>query len=198
MQTNIIDLTQADIFKIIMASSLGGGVLGAAITSLVNFLLTRRNFKFKSYEEIVKKRFVAYEKMSKVSMRLNFYIRENDDTIIPEIFSNGLRAFEDFQLVLLDAFTDSFWLDQKTGDLLTELGVNISNWSSEAQATKEPDLALVQIALRDKIIIKNIAKRIAQQLRNELLNLHEVEKFVNRRTKDTTKFPIMSYKPDQE
>ncbi len=198
MQTNIIDLTQVDIFKIIMASSLGGGVLGAAITSFVNFLLTRRNFKFKSYEEIVKKRFVAYEKMSKVNMRLNFYIRENDDTIIPEIFSNGLRSFEDFQLILLDAFTDSFWLDKKTGDLLTELGVNLSNWTAEAQATKEPDLALIQIALRDKIIIKNLTKRIAQQLRNELLNLHEVEKFVNRRTKDTTKFPIMSYKPDQE
>jgi hypothetical protein len=198
MQTNIIDLTQADIFKIIMASSLGGGVLGAAITSLVNFLLTRRNFKFKSYEEIVKKRFTAYEKMSKVSMRLNLLVREPDDTLTREVFAFGIENFEKFQLVILDAFTDSFWLDKKTGDLISELGSKINNWQAEAEATIEPDSALKNISIRDVPIIKDLSKRISEQLRKELLSLHKVENFINRRTKDTTKFPIMSYKPDQE
>jgi hypothetical protein len=193
MPTHISELTELDLIKLIATSSFAGGVLGAIITASVNYVLSKRNFKFKSYEEIVKKRFIAYDKISKVSMRLNVYIREADDTVINEVFVNGIRYFEDFQIVILDAFTDSFWLDQKTGDLLSQLGVKFSNWTAEAQATSDANLALIQISIRDKSLIKSLADSISQQLRHELINLHEVEAFVNRKVKRNIKYPIIKY-----
>lgn len=194
MQTNISELTELDLFKILATSSLIGAVLGAIITSSVNYLLPSRNFKFKSYEEIVKKRFIAYDKISKVSMRLNVYIRETDDTVVNEVFVNGIRHFEDFQIVILDAFTDSFWLDQKTGDLLSQLSVQFSNWTAEAHSTSDANLTLTQISIRDKSLIKSLADSISQQLRHELINLHEVEDFVNRKVKRNIKYPIIKYR----
>jgi hypothetical protein len=194
MPTHISELTELDLIKLIATSSFAGGVLGAIITASVNYVLSKRNFKFKSYEEIVKKRFIAYDKISKVSMRLNVYIREADDTVINEVFVNGIRHFEDFQIVILDAFTDSFWLDQKTGDLLSQLGVKFSNWTAEAQATSNANLALIQISIRDKSLIKSLADSISQQLRHELINLHEVEDFVNRKVKRNIKYPIIKYR----
>jgi len=193
MPTHISELTEVDLIKLIATSSFAGGVLGAVITSLTNYILTRRNFKFKSYEEIVKKRFIAYEKISKVSMRLNIHIRENDDTIIHEIFANGIRHFEDFQLVILDAFTDSFWLDQKTGDLLSQLSIQFSNWTAGAQASQKPDLTLKQISTADKAIIKSLAEKISEQLRYELINLHKVEAFVNRKSQHKKRYRLLGY-----
>jgi hypothetical protein len=191
MPTHISELTELDLIKLIATSSFAGGVLGALITSLTNYILTRRNFKFKSYEEIVKKRFMAYEKISKVSMRLNIHIQENDDTITHEIFANGIRHFEDFQMVILEAFTDSFWLDSKTGDLLSQLSVQFSNWAVEAQASTNPDLKLKQISMANKEIIKSLTGNISKQLRHELINLHEVETFVNRKSQHKKRYRLL-------
>jgi hypothetical protein len=131
-------------------------------------------------------------------MRLNVYIRQTDDTVIHEVFVNGIRQFEDFQTVILDAFTDSFWLDQKTGDLLSQLSVQFSNWTAEAQSTPDANLALIQISIRDKSLIKSLADNISQQLRHELINLHKVKAFVTRKSKYKKRYPLIGYNHPQE
>lgn len=191
-------LTELDLFKIVAGSSFFGAILGSALTSLVNWLLSKRNFKFKSYEEIVKRRFSAYEKVSKVSLFLNMNISEEDGKIVPYAFANGIAQLEEFQMMLMEAFTEAFWLNEETADLFTELNVYCHNVNAEAVSTVNPEIALKQIASQDREKVRSLSKRISKQLRDDLVNIHEVKKFVNRTTRTKKRYPVMSYKGNPE
>ena len=191
-------MTELELIKIVAGSSFFGAVFGSGITSLVNWLLSKRNFKFKSYEEIVKKRFSAYEKLSRVSLFLNMNVQEDDGIIVPFAFTSAINQLEGFQIMITEAFTQTFWLNEKTGEIFTELNVYVYNINSEAASTSDPERALKEIAALDREKISDISKRLNRQLREDLVSLHDVEKFVKRTTGPKRKYPVMSYKSSTE
>jgi hypothetical protein len=84
--------------------------------------LASKNYKLKTYEEIAKKRIPSYEKMVGISYQFKLYVSDNE-RIVPFVFSNGVKYLNDFQMILMETFIESFWLDQPMGDLFTELNI---------------------------------------------------------------------------
>ena len=188
------ELTDIELIKIVVGSSFFGAIFGAGITSMVNWFLSKRNFKFKSYEEIVKRRFSSYEKITKINVFFNLKIRQEDESIIPYPFANGMEQIENFQMIIMEAFAESFWLNENMSDLFTELNVYIHNVISEATENDRPEPALIQIAIRDQMKIKDLVKRLNKQLREDLIKIHEVENFVHRTTSHKKTYPVISHK----
>lgn len=183
------------IITVLLTSSFLGAILAAMITGLINWRLSSRNFKYKSYEEIVKRRFQAYEKISRVQLSFNLYISDKTG-ITPYVFANGIQGLEDFQLTLIEAFSESFWLNEEVGSVMTELTVYIHNVDDEAKnnGNTDPNNELILIAKRDADKIKAIKSKLAKQLRNDLINIHKVENFIRKNTEQKPEYKVMTWK----
>jgi hypothetical protein len=179
---------------LLLTSSFLGAILASIITSTVNWYLASKNYKLKTYEEIAKKRIHSYEKMVGISYQFKLYISDNEK-IVPFVFANGLKYLNDFQMILMETFIESFWLDQTMGDLFTELNVYVHNIQSEAQSHENPDEYLKQIAVRDKKKINDINTRLSNQLRIDLLNIHKVERFIRKTSPKKPKYKVLSWIP---
>lgn len=182
------------ILTLLLTSSFLGAIFSAFITGLVNWLLSSKNYKLKTYEEIAKKRVQAYEKMVSISYQFKLFVSDNEK-IVPYVFANGIKHLNDFQITMMEAFIESFWLDQNMSDLFTELNIYVHNVESEARSHENPDEYLKQIAVRDKDKIRDINKRLSNQLRTDLLNIHEVERFIRKTTPNRPKYKVLSWTP---
>jgi hypothetical protein len=183
-----------EIIGILLTSSFLGAIIASIITGAVNWYISSKNYKLKTYEEIAKKRINAYEKMVGISYQFKLYISDNQK-IIPYVFANGIEYLNEFQMVLMQIFVESFWLDQSIGGLFTELNTYIHNVDSEAKSHKNPSEFLKEIAVRDKDKIKDLNKRLSNQIRIDLLNIHQVERFIRKTSPKTPKYKVMSWTP---
>lgn len=179
---------------LVLTSSLLGAILASIITSTVNLYLASKNYRLKTYEEIAKKRIQSYEKMVAISYQFKLYMSDNEK-VVPFVFANGIKYLNDFQMILMETFIESFWLDQTIGDLFTELNVYVHNIESEAKSNENPDEYLKIIAVRDKDKIKDINMRLTNQLRIDLLNIHRVERFIRKTSPKKPKYKVISWKP---
>lgn len=179
---------------IVLTSSFLGAVLGAIISGIFNLFISNNNFKLKSYEEIVKKRFQAYEQIAAVTLQFKLFIHDEDGIVVPYVFANGMKGLDNFQMLLMESFTYSFWLDEKMGSLVTELNALVYNMRSEAIMKQNSDEYLRKIAALDKEQIRDLSRRLSSQLREDLINIHKIENFVRSKTKSKESFSIKSWK----
>lgn len=166
-----------DTIPIILTSSL----LSAFLTSFVNWLIQRNNYKNDYYKKLLDKRLSAYEEVESLTSKMRLLIHLEDGNVCNAFFSSGRQEYELFVISLMAPSMSSFWLSGEVSSKITELNVFLLNEVSyriEDLSDEQAAITLEKLGVKHRESIKAIRKEIEMLIYKDLKTLHQIPQFI--------------------
>lgn len=171
---------------------LSSSVLSAILTSYFNWRIHNSNYKKDYYKKILDKRLDAYESMNILINRLSDIVYTDRGVIHGMVSSE--QSFNFLTSIVHSTMEKSYWLSDKTGHKLTELGIflfnNISSYIDDDLSEKQLDEEYINLALANFEQIKEFNQSLKSLVNYDLQNLYNVDEFFAKNGKDTTTYPL--------
>ncbi|WP_221389945.1 hypothetical protein [Dyadobacter sp. NIV53] len=161
-------------FTLVLTSS----VLAATLTSLVNWLLQRNNYRNDYYKKVIEKRMSVYDEVSKVMGRLQIINVSPSNKKSHAVFLDH-NQYEDFAIMLAKASLEGIWLSNNCSKLLTTLNEFLYNTFRDIpEISDNKRLDSMNIAEKNFSEISRQRELIRDQILKDLLIMYEVKSFL--------------------
>lgn len=165
-----------------VALVLTSSLLSALITSTINWLLQRTNYKHDYYKKILEKRLQTYESVEKIIDRLSLFTQLEDGSVFHSIFFSA-EYHLDF-LMLTSLGTNTLWLSNELGDKLTEFSIFLlQEIGNEVQGIpkEEVDEKHISIGIQIAPQVREFKNDIKLIFHQDITELHDVKAFLKRK-----------------
>ncbi|HLP32124.1 MAG TPA: hypothetical protein VK202_01555 [Bacteroidia bacterium] len=174
LAVSLKNMSIGEIITLVLTSSL----LSAGLTSVVNWYIQKTNYRNDYYKKILDRRIGAYEDVQHLLSLLAGTVQMEDGRPCTLQLALGYDHYIKFQLQIYKAIQNSFWLSERTGEMLTELNVfflhNIYNAIDE---NKDFDLQLTELGIQHRDEIKRLHFELENQLYSDFSSMHNIKSF---------------------
>jgi hypothetical protein len=166
-------MTKLEVLIAIISSS----VVATILTSFVNWLIHRSNYRNEYYKSILNKRLSAYEEVSSIVFDMSILMNE-DEMVFHQIFY-GKDEYVDFIQKLVATNTHSFWVSSRVAGKLTEINVyllnNIDNHLVESIDRGEQIKTLGKANVEE---VRNLRRELSNLMSKDFRKLYKVRSFL--------------------
>lgn len=184
-------MTQSQIIIAIISSS----VVAAVLTSIINWLLVKQNYKNDYYKIILEKRINAYENMNSLVSEMSV-LTNMGDYLIPTICFT-VESFDNFQIKLALSVSDGFWLSSELSSKLSETNVyllnNISNKISTDPRKIDIDEKYNESGKLELEQVRAFRKSLQTIMNSDFKKLYDVRSFLNSYKVGGPEHAVMKY-----
>jgi hypothetical protein len=162
-------------FTIVLTSS----VLAAGLTSVVNYLIQRNNYKYDYHKKVIDKRMLAYQKLFEVNGMLEIinFSRAGKKS---HAFLSSKAMYDTYILNLGKSGFEGIWYSNELSSMMTELNIYLySKFNDLVESDGDVVDQILSIAEDSYEDVYAFKCKINQQLVSDLLVLHKVEDFLN-------------------
>jgi len=162
------------IIPIVLTSSF----LSSVLTSAINWLIQKNNYKNEYYKKILDRRLDAYENVETLIASMKVLIHSESGQLCNDFCSFGKSKFDGYMNSIVLVITKSLWLNPEISNLLSEYNVfllqNIE-YKIDKNINCDDELERLGILNRDKI--QDFRHKIENLLYKDLKNLHKIKAF---------------------
>jgi len=167
--------------------TLAGILFGALITGLYTLRSKRNEYVNDYYKMVIQRRMTAYENLEALIAYLRIAVVDKDNLPYHRAFA-AENPWENVFRRLLDVMSEGLWLSNEAFATVRELNHLFFRMSvSEGNA--------VELAKRNHQTIANAREAIEKALAADMLELHEVKRFLRRKKTDTSGFVATALYP---
>lgn len=168
-------MNTAQIITLVLTSS----VISAGLTSWVNWLIQRNNYKNDFFKKLLDKRLSAYEQVESLIGILRPLIHYEQGRLCNLFLTHGKEHFDNFVISLAATSFNSIWLNEKISDKITEFNVFIiQEIDYQIDENKNVDEELIRLGIMNREKIKSFRLEFEKLLYNDLKNLHKLKPFL--------------------
>ena len=170
-----MDLENQTLITLILSSTVIAGIISVIVSAIVTLILKHLDYKNEYYRIIINKRLIAYEFLERqIAVLKSSIIDESDKQLYNSIFAHGTNKFYEFQQNLFAAISYSFWINDKTSELMSELNYLLVNLGYQYDLDNE----LIKAGKAKYKEIVKLRKKLEAALKKDLYDLHNVKKFM--------------------
>lgn len=162
-------------FTIVFTSS----VVAAGLTSTINWVLHRNNYRNDYYKKIIDKRMVTYDAIYQILSRLQSIEIHPDGRKMHGTFTE-FNFYQDFIVQLTKESLPGIWLSNNFSIKLTNFSVFLYNkfgFASDENAITSGEIRKIAVDNYDEIC--RIKDDLRDQLLQDLRTLHKVPEFLS-------------------
>jgi hypothetical protein len=169
-------------------------ILAAVLTIFGNTYLQNLNYKRDYYKKLLDKRLEAYEKIQDIVNKLGI-VAPHPDGLYSFPFASYQVYMELFDEII-SSISQGQWVEEDTINIIQELNMflinRVDNFINE---NGDKDKQLIKIGIDVHSDLKKIRSRIMASVREDFKNLHNIQRYLNRRKPYRTGFEL-EVKPD--
>ncbi len=169
-------MENAELFKVILTSSLIASILSVIVSAIVSIKLKNLDYKNEYYKKILEKRLEAYKFLETQIAVLKSTVLDEDAKAYHLIFAYGEAKFHEFQQNLFAAMACSMWINDNTVDRMEKLNELFFKISRKVEGNDAK--RVVRIGKDHYHEISDLRKSLEDSVRKDLLNLHNLKKFM--------------------
>lgn len=175
-------------FTLLLTSS----VLGAAISSIVSFIIQRDNYRKEYYKKILDKRLATFEKTRQFIGQLAGTVQTPDNKLCIIPLSYGWIPYSEFKMDLYKVIQESFWISNETNNLLSELSLFFLHNIEHHVNSRSPNIEneLLNIGCNHTENIQKLRVKLEGQLAKDLETMHNIKVFIKNKPKINIPLPI--------
>jgi hypothetical protein len=174
----------------ILIAVISSSVIAAGLTSLVNILIHRSNYRNDYYKAVLTKRMDAYEVVNKIVSQMSNIITLGN-WAIPQICESK-KHYDDFCLAL--SLRNPLWLSDEMCDKLTEINVFLMN-----EIDNKIDRTISEVEQNQKFQnfgylyfkeIRSYRTELTDLMNRDFRRLHKIKSFLKNSKKSKNTFGV--------
>ncbi|WPP52165.1 hypothetical protein [Catalinimonas niigatensis] len=161
--------------NLLLTSTVIAGILSAIVSAIVSIKLKDQDYRHEYFKKILDKRLEAYHFIETQIAGMKSSVLDENARAYHLIFAYGKDKFYEYQHNLFVALSYSMWINDRTVvhmEKLDELFFNISRRIDETD-----DNTLIILGKDYYREISDLRQTLEGAVRNDLLNLHDLNKF---------------------
>jgi hypothetical protein len=166
-------MSKAEILIAIISSS----VLASTLTSFVNWIIHRSNYRNEYYKSILSKRLSAYEQVNSIVYDLSILINMGD-YVVPRICTSK-EYYDDFIIKVANTNIHSFWVSSRVAGKLTEINIFLINRiENHIGDDDDYDTRLEELGELHMESIRDLRRQLSTLMVEDFRKLYKIRSFL--------------------
>lgn len=157
-------------------------IISSSISGYFNIFVKRKEYENEYFKQIVSKRLNAYEQLNQIIYIFKGSAQDNDGKVYHVIFHNK-ESFEDFQMLLFNNKSNSFWYSDNLSKYLLDLFKEFGRIDAKS---KQNNISYSEIAKEEYKNLATLRDKIEIELVKDLPKLYDINNFLNSKKIETS------------